>query len=158
VAKVDQAFVDAHVNAGSTKNQFREALLAKLLEPPRRPRRPSTARPRSTKRSSCAPCPRSRRQLRRNSSAPKHRSPKRGELLAARAAAADNAGIVPVGTNDGGGSNGTDSSVAILAGKRRLQEIIKLAAKEKIGDAQAAEIVDAELKATASRQCCFRSN
>ena len=64
----------------------------------------------------------------------------RAQLLEARAAAADAAVVVPGSTNGGGG--GDDSSERVVAGKKRLQAIIKRAERDKIPIDQAARLVD----------------
>jgi len=64
----------------------------------------------------------------------------RAELLEARARESDAAGIVPYPGESGGG--GSMPSAEILAGKRRLQAIIRCAEQEKIGLDHAAWMVD----------------
>lgn len=65
----------------------------------------------------------------------------RQQLLEARAAAGDAAGITIYTTNEGGGIGG-ETGEQIVAGKRRLQAIIKRAERDKIPVEQAARLVD----------------
>lgn len=66
----------------------------------------------------------------------------RASLLEARAQAGDQHGIVPVAVNGGGTGAGTEAGPAIIASKRRLQAIIKMAEQKKISVAEAASIFD----------------
>jgi ATP-dependent Clp protease protease subunit len=65
----------------------------------------------------------------------------RARLIEAKAAAGDAAVIVPHSTNEGGG-NGGATQQDVIAGKRRLQAIIKRAEKDRIQPEQAAWLID----------------
>lgn len=68
----------------------------------------------------------------------------RAQLLETRAKAADAAGIVPY-TGEASAGNGPGPSADIVAGKRRLQSIIRCSEQEKVSMDQAAWMIDNHL-------------